>query len=122
MKLVVADDDPLQGKLALHRLERDGHQVTLAADGEQALAVIRQVMPDAVISDVVMPKLDGLGLARAMKKDPVLAQIPIWLTTNSQPESVDRDLAKRTGARDLLFRTPDLAEVRAALAAYGNVK
>jgi CheY-like chemotaxis protein len=116
MRLVIADDDPSQRKIALFRLSRDGHEVTLASDGEEALALVRTLRPDVVISDVVMPKLDGIGLCREIRNDPELAAIPIFLISNSNPEMVDRELAKRSGARDLLFRTPDLAELRAALA------
>ncbi len=116
VRLVLVDDDPIQRKLATRRLEMAGYQVTVAEDGEQALALIRSSPPDAVVSDVVMPKLDGFGLCEAMRADPAIRHIPILLITNWSIDHSDRDLAKRSGARDLIERTPDFAEVCAVLA------
>lgn len=115
-RLVVADDDPLQLKLAVRRLELAGFTVASAVDGEQALAAIRATPPDVVVSDVVMPALDGFGLCEAMRADPALAAIPVLLITNTSLDPSDRLLAKRAGARDLIVRTPDFTEVITAIA------
>ncbi len=110
-RLVVADDDPLQLKLASFRLGRLGFEVELASDGATALAAIRQRRPDAVVSDVMMPELDGFGLAMALRSDPALATLPLLLVTSSYVEPNDRDLARRAGATDLVVRTPELTEL-----------
>jgi CheY-like chemotaxis protein len=117
MKLVVADDDPIQLKLAVRRLELAGYTVRGAADGEQALALVRAEAPDVVVSDVVMPKLDGFGLCEAVRADPALAHIPVLLITNSSLDPSDRMLAKRSGAIGLVVRTPDFGDVIAAIEA-----
>jgi CheY-like chemotaxis protein len=115
LRLVLADDDITQRKLVAYRLQKVGYDVVLAGDGDEALARIREVRPDAVVSDVLMPKLDGFGLCMAMRADPDLAAIPVLLITNSYVEAADHQLASRVGASDLIVRTPELAEVFAAL-------
>ena len=110
-RLVVVDDDPLQLKLAQFRLSRLGFEVESAPDGVAALELIRQRLPDAVVSDVMMPNLDGFGLAMAVRQDPALAQLPLLLVTSSYIEPSDRELARRAGANDLVVRTPELTEL-----------
>jgi PAS domain S-box-containing protein len=108
-RLVVADDDPIQLKLATFRLARLGFDVESVADGVSALAAIRRRIPDAIVSDVMMPELDGFGLAMALRQDPNTRSVPLVLVTSSYIESSDRTLARRAGANDLVLRTPDLA-------------
>ena len=108
-RLVVADDDPIQLKLATFRLSRLGFEVESVTDGASALAAIRRRAPDAVVSDVMMPELDGFGLAMALRQDPELRTLPLVLVTSSYVESSDRTLARRAGANDLVLRTPDLS-------------
>ncbi len=110
-RLVIADDDPLQLKLASFRLGRLGFEIETAPDGAAALAAIRRRRPDAVVSDVMMPELDGFGLAMALRQDPELDNLPLMLVTSSYVEPSDRELAKRAGANDLVVRTPELSEL-----------
>jgi DNA-binding response OmpR family regulator len=110
-RLVIADDDPMQLKLATFRLSRLGFDVEAAPDGLAALAAIRKRAPDVVISDVMMPELDGFGLAMAVRQDPVLRAVPVVLMTSSYVDPADRELARRAGANDLVPRTPELAEL-----------
>lgn len=114
-RILIADDDPVQRKLVAIRLTRAGYLVDAAADGEQALELARKVRPDAIVSDVLMPRLDGFGLCVAVRNDPALAQTPILLVSNSYLEAQDRELARKAGADDLVVRTPELREVFAAL-------
>jgi CheY-like chemotaxis protein len=118
-RLLLVDDDPVQRKLGAYRLQRAGYDVAVAGDGEEALVRIRSLRPDLIVSDVLMPKLDGFGLCIAIRTDPAIAHIPILLITNSYLEAADRELARRSGATDLIPRTPELAEVIAAMASLG---
>ncbi len=59
----------------------DRYQVTTASDGLEALEAIRQNLPDVVLSDVMMPRMDGIELCRRVKADPVMAQIPFVMLT-----------------------------------------
>jgi PAS domain S-box-containing protein len=110
-RLVIADDDPIQLKLAAFRLGRLGFAVEPVPDGAAALAAVRSKRPDVIVSDVMMPELDGFGLAMALRQDPALHEIPLVLVTSSYVEPSDRELARRAGASELVVRTPDLGEL-----------
>ena len=114
-RVVIADDDPMQLKLATFRLSRLGFECEPVPDGVAALAAVRRRMPDVLISDVMMPELDGFGLAMAVRQDPLLRKLPVLLVTSSYVEPADRELARRAGATDLLPRTPELLELLEAL-------
>ncbi len=114
-RVVIADDDPLQLKLATYRLSRLGFEVEAVGDGKAALEAARRQLPDVLISDVMMPELDGFGLAMAIRQDPLLESLPVLLVTSSYVEVADRELARRAGANDLLHRTPELVELLAAV-------
>jgi CheY-like chemotaxis protein len=113
--LVLADDDPVQRKLVALRLQRAGFTVTAAADGQEALERARQIAPYAIVSDILMPRLDGFGLCMAVRNDPALAKTPVVLISNSYLDAEDKELARRAGADQLLVRTPELQDVIALL-------
>ena len=110
-RLVIADDDPMQLKLAQFRLSRLGFEIEAVGDGRAALEAIRRNPPDVIVSDVMMPEIDGFALAMSVRQDPLLRKLPIVLVTSSYVEAADRDLARRAGANDLVPRTPELVEL-----------
>jgi PAS domain S-box-containing protein len=119
-RIVLADDDPMQLKLAAFRLSRLGFVVEAVADGVAVLEAVRRRVPDAIVSDVMMPELDGFGLAMAVRQDPDLRKVPVLLVTSSYVEAADRVLARRAGATDLVPRTPELVELVEVLRATFN--
>src|SRR5262245_44193991 len=78
--LVVDDEDQLR-RLASAQLRRAGYEVTLAADGQEALARLAEATPDLVVSDVMMPVLDGLGLLQELRAQSATRGIPVILLT-----------------------------------------
>jgi PAS domain S-box-containing protein len=112
---LVVDDDALQAKLARFRLKLHGFDVLTACNGLEALQVARASAPDAIVSDVMMPQLDGFGLCAALRQDAALARIPLVLMSNSYVDEADRQLARAAGADELVIRTPSLQEVVDAL-------
>ncbi|MDP1822220.1 MAG: response regulator [Archangium sp.] len=116
-RLILADDDAVQRRLAAFLLEAAGFDVIVARDGEEALAQARRNPPAVVVSDVLMPRLDGFSLCTEMRRDARLAQVPLLLLTNSYVEAADRALALKVGAWALVHRTPDLKDALALLAA-----
>jgi len=116
-RILIADDEPIQRKLMARLLADAGYAVETAVDGEDALARARHDPPDAIVSDVLMPKLDGYGLCRAVRQDPRLATLPVVLASSAYVEQEDRDLAVKMGADALVTRTPDLGALIAALEA-----
>jgi len=110
-KLVLAvDDEAHVRRLVQINLQRVGYRVETASDGEQALASIQAERPDLVITDVMMPKLDGFELLRRIKADPDTADIPvIMLTARSRDEDIFE--GERSGAAAYLpkpFSPPTL--------------
>ncbi|MEO5770144.1 MAG: response regulator, partial [Polyangia bacterium] len=114
-RLVLADDDPAQLKLTAFRLEKLGFVVQTARDGREAIALITAAPPDVIVSDILMPIVDGFGVALAVRQDPRLASVPLLLVTSSYIDEADRDFARRAGASDLVLRTPEQRELIQAL-------
>jgi two-component system chemotaxis sensor kinase CheA len=101
---VVVADDSLTTRAAMKALlELAGYQVTAAADGEEAFQLVRDQGAALVVSDVQMPRLDGLGLTRRLKADPRLRAIPVILVTSlDSPE--DRAAGLSAGADGYLVK------------------
>jgi two-component system alkaline phosphatase synthesis response regulator PhoP len=79
--VLVVDDEPDVLLLCRVNLEFDGYDVLEAADGEEAMARIREHRPDVVLLDVMMPKMDGWQVLDAIKSDPDLERIPVVMLT-----------------------------------------
>ena len=80
-RILVVDDRPDSARIVEERLRRDGYDVAVARDGEEALAQARELQPDLILLDVVMPKLDGLEVCRRLKGDASFPFTPIILLT-----------------------------------------
>ncbi len=101
-RVLVAEDNP---ELAAHIAEllRPTYAVAIASDGERALEIIREWSPDLVLSDVMMPRRDGLDLCKAIKTDPCTSRVPvILLTALIQREALMRGW--EVGADEYLFK------------------
>jgi len=96
VNILVAEDSPTQAQRLHHILAQQGYRVTIAANGRQAFESAQRHKPTLIISDVVMPEMDGYELCRRVKSDPGLADIPVILvTTLSDPQDVIRGLECR---------------------------
>ena len=118
--VLVVDDDPVIADLVAFRLGRLGLRVTVETDGEAGLAAIRQLRPDLVVLDWMMPRMNGLEVCRAVRADadPALAGTPVLLlTAKAQEPDLERGFA--AGATDFVtkpFSTRELvSRVTAAL-------
>ncbi|MBA3813487.1 MAG: EAL domain-containing protein [Alphaproteobacteria bacterium] len=106
-QILIADDNAIQLKLLGMQLKNAGFQITTADDGLIALDKAKEKPPDAIISDILMPNLDGFGLCLAVRKDPKLSAIPVILLSSHYLEEADVELAHKVGANRYLTRTPD---------------
>ena len=89
VNILIAEDSPTQAAQLAHVLEQRGYIVTVAANGREALTLLKRRRFTLVISDIVMPELDGYGLCKAVKTDQKLKDIPVMLvTTLSDPQDV----------------------------------
>ena len=92
--ILIVEDSLTQAMLLQHLLEENGYQVSRAASGKEALELLAGKRPALIISDIVMPEMDGYQLTQEIKRDDNLSTIPVILLTSlSDPEDVIRGLA-----------------------------
>jgi CheY-like chemotaxis protein len=106
--VILADDSALIHHHTVPLLEDDGYEVRSVYDGAEAIELCRQLVPDLVISDVEMPRVDGYGVCKALKADPATAHVPV-LICSSLGEAADLERGFDAGADDYLVK-PVLAE------------
>jgi DNA-binding response OmpR family regulator len=117
LSVVLVEDDTDYAELYRVRLESEGYNVMLAADGEAGLALIRDTLPDLVYLDLRMPKLDGFGMLSALRADPETASTPVVVLSNyDEPELRERGMT--LGVLDWLVKadvTPEALAERTAV-------
>ena len=102
-KILIIEDDKLLSNLLEKKLKKEGYKVSVAFQGDTGLAKIKEVMPDLILLDIVMPKMDGFEVMEKIKEDEELKDIPIIIVSNSgQPVEISR--AERLGAKDWLVK------------------
>lgn len=90
-KLLLVDDSPIALMMVQTLLRGSGYQLREAHDGIQALALVQDELPDLIVMDFSMPKMDGLSALKALKADAVTAHIPvIMLTSEGDAEEIER--------------------------------
>ena len=102
--LLVADDDPVSRKLLLLQLAPFHFEVLTASDGQTALELAQRRRPDAVLTDVLMPRMDGFRLCLALRKDPRMASVPVLLSHVGTPDELDLRMAQNVGANGFVRR------------------
>jgi CheY-like chemotaxis protein len=80
-RVLVVDDEPTLREIVAESLRDAGYRVDTAAHGAQALELMRRRRPHAVVLDLMMPRLDGTGFIKLMRRNPRLASVPIVLVT-----------------------------------------
>jgi two-component system cell cycle sensor histidine kinase/response regulator CckA len=81
-RILIVEDSPTQAAQLRHLLEEDGYRVTAAANGSLALLAARRETPALILSDIVMPEMDGYAFCRAVKSDDQLRDVPVILMTS----------------------------------------
>jgi len=108
-KILVVDDEPPIVDVLTYNLERANYQVLIARDGEEALAVARREAPDLIILDLMLPRLDGLEVCRALRRE---RDVPIIMLTARDAE-VDRVVGLELGADDYVVKPFSVRELMA---------
>jgi GAF domain-containing protein/DNA-binding response OmpR family regulator len=112
--VLVIDDDASVREIVQRFLAREGFRVVTAAGGEEGLRLARQLGPDAITLDVMMPGLDGWAVLAALKSEPATADIPVVMLTMMD----DRNLGYALGAADYLTKPIDRDRLLAVLTRY----
>jgi PAS domain S-box-containing protein len=107
MKVLVVDDDEASRYLIATLLRGHGHEVIEAREGREALAKARSASVDVLVTDILMPVMDGYSLAREWKADPALAGIPLIFYTASYTEPADKKFAESLGADGFYVKPQD---------------
>ena len=93
MRILVVDDEDQILQLVSAMLELEGHEVVTASHGVEALLMVEDTRPDAILLDIVLPRMDGATVAQKLREDPETADIPIVFLTGL----VDGDEVQRRG-------------------------
>jgi signal transduction histidine kinase len=114
--VLVVDDNPMNRDVLSRRIERDGHKVSAASDGAEALSMLKSRPFDVVLLDVMMPNVDGYEVLRSMKDDALLRHVPvIMISALDEEESVIRCI--QLGAEDYLPKPFNATLLRARMGA-----
>jgi DNA-binding response OmpR family regulator len=118
MRVLVVEDDPGVSSFVSKRLQREGFETAVIADGLAAVPAVREQHPDLVLLDISLPGRDGREICRELKRDSALARIPV-IIMSGMGEDVDRIVGLEIGADDYVtkpFNDRELAlRIRAVL-------
>jgi len=120
-RILVVDDVPDNVDILQMRLESQGYEVATAGDGAEALEKIRELLPDLVLLDIMMPKVDGIETVRRLKADGSLPFIPVILVT-AKADSKDVITGLESGGDDYLTKPVDHAALSARVRAMLRIK
>jgi PAS domain S-box-containing protein len=115
MNLLIVDDDPTNLKLLRAQLESEGHTVFEAHDGVDALALLERQRVASVISDILMPSMDGYQLCHEIRINERLRDLPIIIYSSTYTAPEDEKLALEMGANKYLKKPASVATIVAAL-------
>ncbi|HMP73633.1 MAG TPA: response regulator [Kiritimatiellia bacterium] len=115
MKILVVEDDENSRVLQHTLLESCGYSVTSAGNGREALKAMTDQLPDLILSDIMMPQMDGFAFCRAVKNNPATAHIPFVFYSATFTTEADRQLAEELGGDRFLVKPMEPDALLAAL-------
>jgi len=108
-KILIVDDEPPIIDMLSYNLKRGNYEVVIAWDGEEALLQARKEQPDLIILDLMLPKLDGLEVCRALRRE---REVPIIMLT-ARDDEIDRVVGLELGADDYVVKPFSMRELMA---------
>jgi class 3 adenylate cyclase len=121
VRILIVDDAPDNVDILQMRLESQGYEVATAEDGIEALEKVRELLPDLVLLDVMMPKMDGIEVVKRLKSDPSLPFIPVILVT-AKADAKDVIAGLESGGDDYLTKPVDHAALSARVRSMLRIK
>lgn len=116
-KILIADDEVDIVETLQFMLEAEGFDCAVAYDGEDALNLAKEINPDLMILDVMMPKINGYKVCRLLKFDAKYKDIPILMVTARSQEE-DKMIGEETGANEYITKPFEIEEVVAKVKTY----
>ena len=102
-KILLIEDEEIMIDILQRKLSKEGYEVSKAVDGKEGLEMMKEIKPDLILLDIVMPKMGGFEVMEAMAQDSSLKRIPVIVISNSgQPVEINR--VKKMGAKDWLIK------------------
>lgn len=102
-KILIVEDDKFLLSIYERRFSMDGFEVSVAEDGESALAKTPKLLPDLILLDILLPRLDGMTVLERLKQDALTKNIPVLLLTNLGQRH-DREKGMALGAADYMIK------------------
>ena len=102
-QILIVDDSPTEAHVLKGMLEKNGFEIETAENGTEGIERARELKPDLILMDVVMPGLNGFQATRQLTKDPETSHIPVIIVTTKDQET-DRVWGMRQGAKDFLTK------------------
>lgn len=102
--ILIVEDERTLAKIYARLLEHEGYQVTLAFNGVEGIARLREKIPDLVLLDIKMPQMNGFEVMQEMQNDPRLRDVPVVILT-VLGQDADREHGLSLGAKDYLVKT-----------------
>jgi twitching motility two-component system response regulator PilH len=115
-KILIVDDSPTERHFLGELLTKNGFQVMTAESGEEAVTKVKELMPDLILMDVVMPGMNGFQATRTISRDEVTKHIPIIMCTSKNQET-DMVWGRRQGAVEYVVKPIDQQELLSKIAA-----
>ena len=103
-KILIVEDEGVLLEVLQKRLFQDGYSVFVARDGEEGITKTKEVRPDLILLDILMPKKDGFQVLEELQQDKELAKIPVIIISNSG-QGIEIEKAQKMGVKDYLIKT-----------------
>jgi twitching motility two-component system response regulator PilH len=113
-QILIVDDSPTEAHVLKGMLEKNGHQTFTAENGTEGVERAKELMPDVILMDVVMPGLNGFQATRQLTRDAATSGIPVIIVTTKDQET-DRVWGMRQGARDYITKPVTEADLLAKI-------
>ena len=114
--IIIAEDEDALATLLSYNLEKEGYEVGVAVDGDEALVMVKERQPDLLVCDWMMPKVSGIEVCRRLRQVPASRNLPIVMLTARAEES-DRIRGLDTGADDYVVKPFSMTELMARIRA-----
>ncbi len=116
-KILIIDDSLVEIKILQGMLEKCGHRISMARNGEDGESTARRLQPDLIFLDVVMPRKNGFQVCRDLRKDPLFQKTPIILLT-SKDQDTDKFWGRQQGATEYITKPYQEQQILDVLAKY----
>jgi DNA-binding response OmpR family regulator len=104
MKILIVEDEDVLAKVLQEKFEEENFKVSIAVDGEEVLPMVKKFKPDAILLDIMLPKVDGLEVLESLQDDEDLKKIPVIVMSNlNGDEKIKKAL--ELGAVDYMIKT-----------------